>query len=399
MKLRRRIINLILAVVLLNLMAVSLIGCRPSDTDVSSLPAYNFSTFTNTVWRTKVKTALADMELYTGRHALTIVGPQAFENTHPNYYPPDKTRILVYLPVGTRLRIARLMRDNGNWGGVRATGFLDDGREVNISEWLLARNTFFHSSSSTNWGVSSEMLEPAGVDIRLAVQTFTSNGNWSLADVHILRLPTFARNLCQHRDPVSAFVWTNLSGEAQNELLAYHSMRKPDGGSELDAAVLRMLVPKLNQLIRGDLIYTDSTFAGVILQPDTRQLLFNANSNSTQHLNRMLLEDAYPGTIAKSVRIVTEGEASKFALVDYTNRVITFYNFDNTLLSKVDLIRALKLNKSLPSLPEYAYGTTDQIWIRLSGERTTVTIGKVTTAIDPNTGKLVYLGSIDCRII
>lgn len=142
--------------------AVGVIGCRrPPDTDISSSPRYNFSSFTNTLWKTKVKVALADMKLYTGRHALTLVGPRAFDKTRPDYYPPDNTQIVAVLPAGTRLRIGHLMEDNGSWGGVRVTALLDDGREVNVSELLLAQNKFFHTSSSTNWGVNPETLEAA----------------------------------------------------------------------------------------------------------------------------------------------------------------------------------------------------------------------------------------------
>jgi hypothetical protein len=149
--------------IILRIMALAMVsflnGCRRPDTDVSSSPRYNFSSFTNTAWKTKVKVALADMELYTGRHALTILGPRAFDKTHPHYYPPDHTRMITELPVGTRLRIARLMKDSGNWGGVRVRAVLDDAREVNVDEDLLASNRFFFSSPSSNWGVNPDMLE------------------------------------------------------------------------------------------------------------------------------------------------------------------------------------------------------------------------------------------------
>jgi hypothetical protein len=147
----------ILAVILLSAMASCMTGCRPPDTDVSSSPRYNFSSFTTTAWQTKVKVALADLEQYTGRHALTLLAPQDFDLAHPELHPTN-LRVIAVLPVGTRLRIGRLMEDNGNWGGVRVTAILDDGREVNIDEALLAQNHFFHNSPSTNWGVNPDML-------------------------------------------------------------------------------------------------------------------------------------------------------------------------------------------------------------------------------------------------
>jgi hypothetical protein len=156
----------ILMVILSGTIAVCMAGCRqPSDTDVSSSSRYNFSSFSNTVWKTKVKVALADLKQYTGRHALTLVAPQAFDSTHPEYNPPRNIRVTAVLPVGTPLRIGRLVKDNGNWGGVRVTVILEDGKEVNIDRMLLAKNQFLYdkeTSPSTNWGVAPDTLEAAG---------------------------------------------------------------------------------------------------------------------------------------------------------------------------------------------------------------------------------------------
>jgi hypothetical protein len=152
----------IVVLILLTTFVVYFAGCRqPSVSNVSSDPKYNFSSFTNTAWKTKVTVALADLEQYNGGHALTLMEPQAFDSTHPEYHPLNM-RLIAMLPVGTHLRIGRLMKDNGSWGGVRVTVMLDDGREVNISEQMLAKNQFFHTSPSTNWGISPDMLEATG---------------------------------------------------------------------------------------------------------------------------------------------------------------------------------------------------------------------------------------------
>jgi hypothetical protein len=153
-------------IALLGAMAVWITGCKRPDADVSRSPYYNFSSFTNTAWKPKVKIALVDIEQYTGRHAPTLVGPKAFDPTQPNYYPsPHMSKILEVLPPGTRIRIARLMQDRGAWGGVRVTGILDDGREVVVDRMLLAKNLFLYdkaTSPSTNWGVNPDLLEAAG---------------------------------------------------------------------------------------------------------------------------------------------------------------------------------------------------------------------------------------------
>jgi hypothetical protein len=135
-----------------------------SDSDVTSSPKYNFSSFAGTVWKTKAKVALADLKQYTGRHATTMLPPDCFDPTHPKYKPPPHLeKVITVLPVGTRLRIEGLMKDNGNWGGVRVTASLDDGTIVNLERGLLAKNGFIFrgSSESKEWGVDPDLLEKA----------------------------------------------------------------------------------------------------------------------------------------------------------------------------------------------------------------------------------------------
>jgi hypothetical protein len=81
-------------------------------------------------------------------------------------------KIIAVLPVGTRLRIERLMKDNGDWGGVQVTASLEDakirasledGKVVYLVPQLLAKNRFIWIgwSDSKDWGVDPDMLEKA----------------------------------------------------------------------------------------------------------------------------------------------------------------------------------------------------------------------------------------------
>lgn len=145
------------------IMILLLNGCgRRPDTDVTSSPKYNFSSFAGTVWKTKVKVALADLEAYTGEHHITLLAPDAFDPTHPKYRPPpNMEKMIAVLPVGTRLRIERLMQDNGDWGGVRITASLEGERDVYLDRSLLAKNRFIRpgDSDSKEWGVDPDLLE------------------------------------------------------------------------------------------------------------------------------------------------------------------------------------------------------------------------------------------------
>ena len=138
---------------------------KPSpDTDVTSSPWYNFPSFAGTVWKTKVKTAVAESKRYTGALEIQLLAPVHFDPTHPKYYPPNDLKLMTVLPVGTRLRIERLMKDNGAWGGVLVTATVEDGtntqRTMFLDNTLLAHNQYLMNElKATNWGVNPEMLE------------------------------------------------------------------------------------------------------------------------------------------------------------------------------------------------------------------------------------------------
>src|SRR4051794_39049611 len=84
-------------------------GCRQRpDTDVTSSPKYNFSSFAGTVWETKVKVAIIDVKRYTGEHALDLCPPDAFDSADPNYRPVPNGQTVAVLPVGTHLHIVSL---------------------------------------------------------------------------------------------------------------------------------------------------------------------------------------------------------------------------------------------------------------------------------------------------
>ena len=153
----------IVRIIALATVLIFLNGCgqRP-DTDVTLLPYYNFASFSGTVWKTKVELALADVRRYNGWHQ-TMLMPR-----HDS--PPALQKIITVLPAGTYLRIERLMRDNGNWGGVQVTAsfvdkhvnlVIESGNELYLLDTLLAKNAFFTPgwSESKEWGVDPDLLE------------------------------------------------------------------------------------------------------------------------------------------------------------------------------------------------------------------------------------------------
>ncbi len=63
--------------------------------------------------------------------------------------------------------------------------------------------------------------------------------------------------------------------------------------------VLGALIKELNSVISGSSIYNATRFRGVVLRPETLEVL-KANRPQAARLNKMLLEDAYPGELTKS---------------------------------------------------------------------------------------------------
>ena len=127
---------------------------QPPDTDVSKSPEYYFSSFAGTVWRTKTKTALVKMKLYTGRQVTAFVPPDAYDPTDPQYRPiQGEWHIVTVLPSDAMLRIDSLIQDNGIGSPVYVIASLKNANSQATNLYLdaefLANNSFFRGSGFT----------------------------------------------------------------------------------------------------------------------------------------------------------------------------------------------------------------------------------------------------------
>ena len=116
----------------------------------------------------------------------------------------------------------------------------------------------------------------------------SSSGSWLLSANDIVDLASLVDELGLGVDGVSAFL--DLSPGVLDALYSYGLI--PD--SE-DAA---LLADALNTVIQGPSIYDPGVFAGVSLAAATQDLLSgNPQGSALIRLNRMLLDDAYPGIL------------------------------------------------------------------------------------------------------
>jgi len=107
-------------------------------------------------------------------------------------------------------------------------------------------------------------------------------------------LPSLVAKLNQQKDPVSAWVYGNLSASTHQALA--------QGSSSDPQAMAGPLAQDLNQLITHSTIYDPARFAGVTLLDTTKTLAAkNPQGEALVRLNRSLLEDAYPAEIRKNL--------------------------------------------------------------------------------------------------
>jgi Fe-S-cluster containining protein len=106
-------------------------------------------------------------------------------------------------------------------------------------------------------------------------------------------LSMFVHKLRKQSDPVSAFLWQRLPEPDQIVLMSAPSS-KPSR---------RVVVKALNSAIGERCIYEPSRFQGIVLRPKTLHLMEQGPLvPNLARLNRLLLEDAYPLELARTLK-------------------------------------------------------------------------------------------------
>jgi Domain of Unknown Function (DUF1080) len=121
------------------------------------------------------------------------------------------------------------------------------------------------------------------------------NSATSLPSGGITDPAAFAGKLTNGPDAMSVFLRGRLQDSVKADLVAYSA------SSDNAKAVISALVKDLNQVISGPSIYDKARFSNIVPRPETGQLLQqNPRGQQLARLNKLLLEDAYPGELAKS---------------------------------------------------------------------------------------------------
>lgn len=118
------------------------------------------------------------------------------------------------------------------------------------------------------------------------------NNATSLSASSILDPVAFTARLAHGQDPMSVFLRGQFDDRLKSDLSTY-------AASNANAtALLSSIVKQINQVLGGPLIFTADRFRAITLRPETQALLQqNTRGWHLAHLNKMLLEDAFPAEI------------------------------------------------------------------------------------------------------
>ena len=102
----------------------------------------------------------------------------------------------------------------------------------------------------------------------------------------------FVDKLKTNADPLSGFLWSQFSAAGRQAW---------EGEGSSAARRTSLLVKEMDRILLGPLIYAPERFAGVRLSPGVQRLLAGKAAGVRRvRLNRLLLEEAYPGQVAKT---------------------------------------------------------------------------------------------------
>ncbi len=161
------------------------------------------------------------------------------------------------------------------------------------SRW--GTNIVGHSSPGTNSIRALQMaLATQAPDALPTLREYA--GTWGMR-VGFADFPSFARKLVARADPVSSYLFDQMSPYVQQRLVWFQTSNSMPFDAQAHLSM------ELDNLIKSKSIFEPVRFAGVPLQDETRALLARKPDSPSEarlnqlQLNRLLLEDAYPNEL------------------------------------------------------------------------------------------------------
>ena len=209
---------------------------------------------------------------------------------------------------------------------------------LNTKSNAISRRTFAHLAAIAGVGgaASSNGIGAPPVTVSL-FDGKTLNG-WVLLENTVYRVSRydilgpaiFVGKIAKSADPVSGFVRSALTESLRKDLSTYSAATAN--------VTLPALVNEINLLLTGPSIYDAERFRDVTLRPETKRLLAQKLQGlPLAHLNKLLLEDAYPTDLVRNPAagwIVKDGAMASTGAgrgVIYTAKDYTHYRLTLTM--------------------------------------------------------------------
>ncbi|MBN2325975.1 MAG: ABC transporter permease [Candidatus Omnitrophica bacterium] len=114
-----------------------------------------------------------------------------------------------------------------------------------------------------------------------------------------LNMKALSNRIKSGHDPLAVHLRNSLSPETLQQIEAWNST------AEVPEKIQTGLTDDFNKIIRQDLLYTPERFEGIVLSSGVQDsVVQNLQGSDLIHLNRLLLEEAYPNFIAKGDKIL-----------------------------------------------------------------------------------------------
>jgi peroxiredoxin len=200
------------------------------------------------------------------------------------FYPKDDTAGCTAEACSLRDNMVELKQ-----AGVDVVGVSFDDKDTH-KEFIFKYNLNFPLLADTDGAIADAYGARMG--------EFKKTGSATSSVSKFKDLPGLINRLKGQSDPVSVFLWKRLSKSGQSLLMSYQA------SAPTSKEAREVIVQAFDKIIKGPCVYNAGRFKGVSLRPETTELLKQSPKGPTlAHLNRLLLEDAYPSELSRSQRM------------------------------------------------------------------------------------------------
>jgi subfamily B ATP-binding cassette protein MsbA len=163
-----------------------------------------------------------------------------------------------------------------------------------VKIWGLARPYRGRLLLGVLTGIIAGLLEPLAIAVFTFVfQLIFTPDAATFSGADIKDLPVLAARLNQPSDEISKYLAAHFSEGTKQKLMAYQAANSSSN------SVRSALVAEFDLVLMGPSIYEPDRFHGVTLSRETQELVAHPIAGaSTEKLNRLLLQDAYPRELA-----------------------------------------------------------------------------------------------------